>query len=382
MSTVEEIMSQIASESNNTSRAVSIVNDETQRGWNLSATEIDQLSSADESIILEVCEYFDGQQERVCGGPVEPGKSRCPEHERPEFDQPMQMIKQMKKIEPGRAFTLVKGLMVEVPKPKSNPQSKYANSMNGDTKAYHHSLTNLRKLLRIAYEVYPGQGVNDEFHNFDARPFMTAFEEVQYSETRWYAIYQSLKETLMHKSLDLNLPWVDYAFVLANKTGRIQGYIDIDREVEQLMAREDGTTYWNEPYSKTILDNQIFRPEVREKVPGLYLTRNRNCILPYLNNQTDGEHSQTGKYEKGYYQSPFSQPIMGIFHDQRALQYENPDDDTAVSMKALVKIQVEQDFYPTKNKERGKFHEKLCLTSTDKVDKYKVQMMSITRKVK
>ena len=134
MSTVEEILSQISSETNNTSRAISIVNDEEQRGWNLSATDIPQIESDDESIILEVCEYFDGQAERICGAPLEAGKNRCPEHAKPEFNQPMEIIKQLKAVDPGRQFSLMKGLKVEIPKPKSRQNAKYANCMNGDTK--------------------------------------------------------------------------------------------------------------------------------------------------------------------------------------------------------------------------------------------------------
>ena len=134
VSTVEEILSQISSETNNTSRAISIINDEEQRGWNLSSTDLTQVDTDDESIILEVCDYFDGQAERICGAPLEPGQTRCPQHSKPEFNQPMEIVKQIRDIDPGRAFSLLKDLKVEIPKPKMNQNIKYANSMNGDTK--------------------------------------------------------------------------------------------------------------------------------------------------------------------------------------------------------------------------------------------------------
>ena len=184
--------------------------------------------------------------------------------------------------------------------------------------------------------------------------------------------------------MDLNLPWVDHAYLLANKQGRNQGYIDINREAEEHMARQDGTIFWKESVCKTILDHQMSKPEVKEKVPGLYITKNKTCLQPFLTHQTDGRLSQTGKYENGYYQSEYSQPNMGIFFTERALQYENPDEDTAVSMKAMVKIQIEQDQFPFKRQpgvKKGKFHDKICNTTSDKVDKIKVQITSITKQV-
>ena len=382
MSTVDEILSQVSADTNNTSREISIINDETQRGWNLSANELDQLDSEDESIILEVCDHFDGQAERICGAPLQAGEKRCPNHNKPEFNQPMELIKQLKELEPGRAFSLMKGLLVEIPRQKVKQNAKYANSMNGDTKAFLNSLDNMRKLFKISHQIYPGQGKNDDFRNFNVRLFTQAFEEAHFSETHWYAIYQSIKETLIHKSMDLNVPWIDHLYLLANKQGRNQGYLDIARDLEKQMATEDGTAYWHEPYTKTILDHHMSKPVVKEKVPGLYLTKNKSCLPPYLTHQTDGRLSQSGQYETGFYQSENSQPNMGIFFNERALQYENPDDDTAVSMKALVKIQVEQELFSKRDVTRGKFHDKLCLTASDKPDKIKVQMASITTKVK
>ena len=210
---------------------------------------------------------------------------------------------------------------------------------------------------------------------------MAAFEEIQFSKARWFAIYNSIKEKLQHKSLDMNMPWVDYAYLLANKQGRNQGYINMDRTVDKNMANEDGTAYWEVPYCRTILDHHISKDQVKEKVPGLYLTKNKACIPPYLNHQTDGRQSQTGKYEKGFLQSERAQPIMGIIFNERALQYENPDQNTKVTMKALVKIQVEQELFPVKDNNRGRYHDKLCYTESDRPDKIKVQMMSITRQV-
>ena len=44
----------MSADTNNRSRAVSIINDETQRGWNLSMTDMDQQLIQDDEIILEV----------------------------------------------------------------------------------------------------------------------------------------------------------------------------------------------------------------------------------------------------------------------------------------------------------------------------------------
>ena len=127
--------SQISAENNTSSRAVSIINDETMRGWHLSATDLeDNLDTEDDSIIIEVCEYFDGQLGRICGRPIEAGTSRCPEHQKPEFNQPMEMIKSFRELDPGRAFHLVKGLKVEIPKTNDDSQVHYANNVDGDTK--------------------------------------------------------------------------------------------------------------------------------------------------------------------------------------------------------------------------------------------------------
>ena len=44
----------MSADTNNMSRAVSIINDEEQRGWNLSLTDMDQTIENDNEIVLEV----------------------------------------------------------------------------------------------------------------------------------------------------------------------------------------------------------------------------------------------------------------------------------------------------------------------------------------
>ena len=44
----------MSADTNNMSRAVSIINDEEQRGWNLSLTDMDQTIENDNDIVLEV----------------------------------------------------------------------------------------------------------------------------------------------------------------------------------------------------------------------------------------------------------------------------------------------------------------------------------------
>ena len=239
-------------------------------------------------------------------------------------------------------------------------------------------------MLKAGYESFSlGQGREDTFQNFQSHPFTRAFEDVQFSETHWFGIYKALKETLASKSLELNIPWVDHAFKLSNHQGRLQGHLNsINRETDRAMAREDRSIYYEQPHSKTILDPIIFQPHVKEKAPALYLTANKNFLTPYLNHQCDGPHSQSGSYENGFYQSEYTEPIMGTFFDQRVLQYMNPNEDTAVSMKALVKIQVEQEMLSKYEKNRGTFHDKLAMTGSDKTEKFKIQISSITRKVK
>ena len=180
----------------------------------------------------------------------------------------------------------------------------------------------------------------------------------------------------------MNIPWVDHAYKLANKQGRLQGNLSIDREPDRAMAREDRHIYYEHPYSRTMLDSTIFQHRVKEKVPALYMTANKANIPPYLNHQCDGKLSQTGSYEKGFYQSETNEGIMGIFFNERILQYQNPNEDTAVSMKALVKIQVEQEMLPKFDNERGKYHNRLSSTGSDKTEKFKIQIGSITRQVK
>ena len=378
MSTVEEILSQTTSDTTNMSRATSIINDETQRNWNASTTDNETSDiSDDESYILHVCQHYDGEESRSCGTIIAPGETRCDIHKIPDYNQPMEMIKNMKDIEPGRAYSIMKDVVMEVPRPKKDIHATYANNYNGDTKSFMNSFTKFRKLMHIAYDAFPGLGQSDTFRNFDAQPFIQEFEEVDFSEARWYAIYQSIKDTIKSKQLPLNMPWINHAYKLADKQGRIQGFISIDRTQDRLMAREDRVIRWEKPYSKTTLDPAIFRPEVREQIPALYITENHHRIPSYLNHQTDGYYSQTGKYEKGIYQSEYSQPIFGIFHDQRPLMYENPNPNTKLEKKALVMIQVEMETTPIMNREVGRFHDRLNMTASDKVERIKVQLKSI-----
>ena len=231
--------------------------------------------------------------------------------------------------------------------------------------------------MHIAYDAYPGLGQPDTFRTFNAQPFIQAFDEVEFSEARWFAVYQSIKDMLKSKNLPLNMPWINYAYPLVEKQGRVQGFINMERTEDRLMAREDRVIRWEHPYTKTILDPEIFRPEVNEKAPALYLTDNKYRIPSYLNHQTDGNHSQSGKYEKGFLQSENSQPIFGIFHDQRPLMYENPNPKTKLTKKALVMIQVEMETSPLIVRDVGRFHDRLNMTASDKVEKIKVQLKSI-----
>ena len=291
------------------------------------------------------------------------------------------MIKFMKDIDPGRDFSLMKDLKVEVPKPVQSTQSVYATSLDGDTNSFMNSVVNLRKIFKLSYTAFRGLGQNEDIRNFDHNPFAAAFEEVNFSKTKWFAIYKSVKGTLESKHLALDLPWVQYAHLLASKQGRTQGWITLDQTIDRNMAREDNVTRWPEPHSRSILDHTIFRPEVKQKVPALYIINNKNLLKPYLNHQTDGYHSQTGKYERGSHQSENSQPIFGLFHNQRPLQYENPDSNTVISKKGLIVIQVEMESTQSFPLDKNQFHNRLCNIGGDKVEKIKVQIRSIEAKV-
>ena len=135
-------------------------------------------------------------------------------------------------------------------------------------------MVNLRKILKAGYDSYSlGQGREDNFQNFKSQPFARAFENVNYSETKWYALYNALKETLIHKSLELNIPWSDHAYKLGNGQGRLQGHLNsLDREPDRVMAREDRHILYEQPHSRTILDPIMF---------DLFLNSHRHLILIY-----------------------------------------------------------------------------------------------------
>ena len=288
----------------------------------------------------------------------------------------------MREIEPGREFSLMKGLKMEVPKPIQNEQAVYANSLDGDTKSFMNSFAKIRKLFKLAFDEYRTRNHDGEATDFNPAPFVQAFEEVNFSKARWYAIYKSIKETIENKHLSLESNWVQYAHLLASKQGRNQGWISLEQTLDRAMAVEDNIDRWPEPVSSSILDHAVYRPEVREKVPALYIVNNRNLLEPYLNHQTDGFHGQSGKYESGSHQSEKSQPIFGIFHNRRPLQYENPDSDTRLEKKGLIIIQVEMETTTMfTNRHKSHFHNRLCNVSSDKVEKIKVQLKSIEAKV-
>ena len=293
----------------------------------------------------------------------------------------MEMIRFMKDIDPGREFSLMRGLKVEVPKPVQNLQAVYANSLNGDTNSFMNSWKTTRQLFQLAYEAYRGLGEYLNIENFNPTPFVTAFEQVSFSKTKCFAIYKSIKETIQSKHLPLDFCWTQYAHSLASKQGRNQGWITLDQTIDRAMAAEDNVSRWAEPFSRSILDHTIFRPEVKEKAPALYLVNNKNLLKPYLNHQMDGYHSQTGKYETGSHQSENSQPIFGTFHNQRPLQYENPDSDTVIQKKGLIIIQVEMETLTLVDRNKGQFHNKLCDVASDRVEKIKVQLKSIEAKI-
>ena len=100
--------------------------------------------SDDESLVLTVCQYYDGEESRACGTIIGPGETRCAIHNTPDYNQPMEMIKNMKEIEPGRAFSIMKDVIMEVPRPKKDNHATYANSYNGDTKSFMNSFTKER----------------------------------------------------------------------------------------------------------------------------------------------------------------------------------------------------------------------------------------------
>ena len=380
---LENILSKASADATNISKATTVINDEAQKNWNTPIVDIDlkDTSTGNEAITQNICRYYDGEESRTCETTIESGKTRCAIHNAVYHKQPMQMLKNMQEIEPGRAFSIMKNIIMEAPNEKRNIQATYANSYNGDTKAFMNSFTKLRKLMEISFQAFPGLDEPDTFKTFNAQPFIQEFQEVNFSEVKWFAVYQSVKEALKAKNLHLNMPWINYAYMLAEKQGRVQGYINMDRNEDRMMAREDRVIRWEQPYSQSFLDPAIFRPEALEKAPALYLTNNKYKLHSYLNHQTDGHQSQTGKYEKGFLQSENSQPIFGIFHDQRPLMYENPNSETVITKKALVMIQVEMETAPLIHKDVGRFHDRLNMTASDKIERIKVQLKSIEAQI-
>ena len=292
----------------------------------------------------------------------------------------MEMVKQMKNIDPGRAYSLIKNLIMEVPKPIVETQAVYANSANGDTKNFMNSVVKIRKLFKLANDTYRHLGENANINEFDPSPYVATFEEVNFSKSRWFTVFLSIKEQLESKHLNLTQPWIEHAYKLTDKQGRMQGWISLEQNIDRAMAMEDGINRWPKEYSRSILDPTIFRPEVKEKTPALYIIKNNNILRPYLNQATDGYHGQTGRYESGTHQSDLPQPNFGIIYNQRPLQYENPDSTTELTKKGLIIIQVEMETAPTMDRSTGKFRDRLCMLSCDRVEKIKVQLKSIEAK--
>ena len=376
VSSVQDILSQVSAETNPTSRAVSIVNDDIQRDWNLSTTEI---TTDDESIDLQVCDYYDGNQGRLCGQPIAPGETKCPMHKKPEFNQPMIMINHMQEIDPGRAYHLMRNLLVEIPIQNEDLQVCYANCVEGDTGAFMDSVERFRKVLKGSFEVYQNNNGRDHFQLFDSTPLMRLFPELTYSEAKWYSTYRSVKEMLTQKHLCIETPWVQHLFTVTKKQGANQGYINIERPHENEIAQWENITYWPQQYSRSILDHKIF--QAKEKVPHLYMIQNPHGLPPFMNKQRDGNLSQTGQYEKGFKHSERSQPVCGIFHNLRALPFENPDHNVMPDNKILVVIQAEMQVDCQMDANRwGTFNDRINTVDTDKVNKIQMQLQSITYK--
>ena len=292
----------------------------------------------------------------------------------------MEMVKQMKDIDPGRAYSIMKKLIMEVPKPTDKTQAVYANSANGDTKSFMNSVVKIRKMYKLANTTYRSLGDNPNIRDFDPSPYIATFEEVNFSKSRWFTVFLSIKEKLETKHMDLNRPWIEHAYKLITKQGRTQGWISLEQTMERAMATEDGVNRWPKAYARSILDSTIFRPEVKEKIPAFYIIKNNNILKPYFNHATDGYHGQTGKYEAGTHQSDLSQPIFGTIFNQRPLQYENPDSNTVLNKKGLIIIQVEMETAPTIDRNTGKFRDRMCMLGCDRVEKIKVQLKSIEAK--
>ena len=381
LSSVQDILSQVSAETNPTSRAVSIVNDDIQKDWNLSMTDM-QLPEQedDDDIPLIVCDYYDGEQGRICGAPVIEGQTKCEIHCQPEFNQPMMMINYMKDIEPGRAYHLMESLLVEIPKPNEDTQVAYATNVDGDTGSFLNSMQSLRRMLKTGYEIHCHiKKKIENFDNFNPETLAGVFPEAEYSRAKWFAIYMSLKEKLIHKSLSLDEPWIIHLFKLTNKQGAHQGFISIERQFERDINEEEELNHWPQDYSKSYLDMAIMNAQ--EKTPHLYMIKNEHSIPPFVNQQTDGHLSQTGQYENGKKHSERSQPMMGIFFNLRPIAYQNPDNNITPDFKALVIIQVEMQVDCQITKPRwGRFIDKLNGVDTDKMEKISVQLQSITLK--
>ena len=381
LSSVHDILSQVSAETNPMSRAVSIVNDEIQKDWNLSITDVTPGEIDDEEeIILVVCDYYDGEQGRICGAPVLEGETKCEMHSRPEFNQPMMMINYMKEIEPGRAYHLMKSLLVEIPKPNEDTQVTYATGVDGDTNSFLNSMQQLRKLLKTSHEIYLElKKRHQDLNKFNPATLAGVHPEVEYSRSKWFAIYMSLKEKLTQKSLSLDEPWIKHLFTLTNKQGAHQGFISIERPFEQEINQEEELNHWPQEYSQSILDKKILK--VQEKVPHLYMIKNSYSLPPFVNQQTDGHLSQTGVYENGKKQSERSQSMLGIFFNEIPIAYMNPNHNIKPDNKAMVIIQVEMQVDSQINQPRwGRFIDKLNGVDTDKMDRINVQLQSIVLK--
>ena len=381
VSSVHDILSQVSAETNPMSRAVSIVNDEIQKDWNLSITDVTPSEVEEEDdIILVVCDYYDGEQGRICGAPVLDGETKCETHSKPEYNQPMMMINYMKEIEPGRAYHLMESLVVEIPKPNEETQVSYATGVDGDTNSFLNSMQQLRKLLKISHEIHVE--LKKRYHDmshFNPSILAGVNPEVEYSRSKWLAIYSSLKEKLVHKSLSLDEPWIKHLFKLTNKQGAHQGFINIERPFEREINEEEEMNHWPQDYSKSILNKKIL--SVKEKVPHLYMIQNEHSIPPFVNQQTDGHLSQTGVYENGKKHSERSQPMCGIFFNQQPIDYMNPDNNVKPDNKVLIIIQVEMQVDSQITQPRwGRFIDKLNGVDTDKMDRISVQLQSIVMK--
>ena len=300
---------------------------------------------------LGTCTKFLVEKKTWCGAKAFKDTDRCVQHRNTDSDI-INDLKKAKELERTKKVTVCRDVFRTVATKKTTSKfARYCPSIEGAAPAFHHSTTNLSKILKAGFETH--QMVKTRNQQFSSEFFKREFpKNTEISDEKWRHSFNAIKETIRSYNFEMDKDWTKYLHFFLPYLGAYQGWMNPqitvpDELFEEGQRHQKHKSFVSDLYTP---EGQLDHPvapamNFRTNLNGLN-TPSRDgdvATIPSMEGIKPNKHWMPQEKRDALYRptTPKPAPVMGELNNLIPPMYLDHDPSLKTAFETVIYIQAE-----------------------------------------